>query len=96
MLGASSPDLDSHYSKTLALAAENGLWPSSGSAFSDKGRSPLSDVSSNSAGGRGKLCRQPPHSHSMVAGGFPEMSYTTREIPGTSLTMRRETSSRKS
>ena len=22
-------------------------------------------------------------SHSIVAGGFPEMSYTTREIPGT-------------
>jgi hypothetical protein len=28
------------------------------------------------------------HSHSIVAGGLPEMSYTTREIPGTSLTMR--------
>jgi hypothetical protein len=36
------------------------------------------------------------HSHSMVAGGFPEMSYTTREMPGTSLTIRRDTSSRKS
>lgn len=31
------------------------------------------------------------YSHSMVAGGLPEMSYTTREMPGTSLTMRRET-----
>jgi len=28
------------------------------------------------------------HSHSIVAGGLPEMSYTTRDIPGTSLTMR--------
>src|SRR5271167_4907152 len=28
------------------------------------------------------------YSHSIVAGGFPEMSYTTREIPGTSLTIR--------
>ena len=37
-----------------------------------------------------------PYSHSIVAGGFPEMSYTTREIPGTSLTMRRETTSRNS
>ena len=36
----------------------------------------------------GKLCRQPRHSHSIVAGGFPEMSYTTREMPGTSLIMR--------
>src|SRR5690349_8234593 len=36
------------------------------------------------------------HSHSMVAGGFPEMSYTTREMPFTSLTMRREHTSRKS
>ena len=38
----------------------------------------------------------PPHSHSMVAGGFPEMSYTTREMPFTSFTMRREQMSRKS
>jgi len=36
------------------------------------------------------------YSHSIVAGGFPEMSYTTREMPFTSLTMRRETRSRKS
>src|SRR5690606_18369274 len=33
------------------------------------------------------------HSHSMVAGGFPEMSYTTREIPSTSLMIRRATRS---
>jgi hypothetical protein len=32
----------------------------------------------------------------MVAGGFPEMSYTTREMPFTSLTIRREQMSRKS
>ena len=38
----------------------------------------------------------PGHSHSIVAGGFPEMSYVTREMPGTSLMMRRETRSRKS
>ena len=31
------------------------------------------------------------HSHSMVAGGLPEMSYTTRLIPRTSLMMRLET-----
>jgi len=31
------------------------------------------------------------HSHSMVAGGFPEMSYTTRLMPRTSLMMRLET-----
>src|SRR6476619_8284576 len=30
------------------------------------------------------------HSHSMVAGGFELMSYTTRLTPGTSLTMRYE------
>ncbi len=36
------------------------------------------------------------HSHSIVAGGFPEMSYTTREMPFTSFTMRREHRSRKS
>jgi len=36
------------------------------------------------------------YSHSIVAGGFPEMSYTTREIPETSLTMRRETWARNS
>src|SRR2546421_253183 len=36
------------------------------------------------------------YSHSMVAGGLLEMSYTTREMPATSLTMRRETSSRNS
>ena len=38
----------------------------------------------------------PPHSHSIVAGGFPEMSYTTREIPGTSLITRCATRSRNS
>ena len=31
------------------------------------------------------------HSHSIVAGGLPEMSYTTRLIPRTSLMMRLET-----
>ena len=31
------------------------------------------------------------HSHSMVAGGFPEISYTTRLMPRTSLMMRLET-----
>jgi len=36
------------------------------------------------------------HSHSIVAGGFPEMSYVTREMPFTSLMMRRLTRSRKS
>ena len=36
------------------------------------------------------------HSHSIVAGGFPEMSYVTREMPGTSLMMRRDTWSKKS
>src|SRR5690242_12519782 len=30
------------------------------------------------------------HSHSIVAGGLPEMSYTTREMPATSLMMRLE------
>ena len=35
------------------------------------------------------LADESPHSHSIVAGGLPEMSYTTREMPGTSLTMRR-------
>ena len=30
------------------------------------------------------------YSHSMVAGGFDEMSYTTRFTPGTSLTIRDE------
>src|SRR5690606_5959206 len=36
------------------------------------------------------------HSHSIVAGGLPEMSYTTREMPSISLMMRRQTRSRKS
>ena len=36
------------------------------------------------------------YSHSMVAGGLPEMSYTTREIPGTSLITRCATRSRNS
>jgi hypothetical protein len=36
------------------------------------------------------------HSHSMVAGGFPEMSYTTREIPRTSLMIRCATRSKNS
>ena len=35
-------------------------------------------------------CRTWAHSHSIVAGGLPETSYTTRERPGTSLMMRRE------
>ena len=35
-------------------------------------------------------CRSWAHSHSIVAGGLPETSYTTRERPGTSLMMRRE------
>lgn len=34
------------------------------------------------------LCRTRDHSHSIVAGGFPEMSYTTRLIPRTSLMIR--------
>ena len=33
----------------------------------------------------------PAHSHSIVAGGLPEMSYTTRLMPRTSLIMRFET-----
>ncbi|VWC91831.1 hypothetical protein BLA50215_01963 [Burkholderia lata] len=33
-------------------------------------------------------CRTPDHSHSIVAGGLPEMSYTTRLIPRTSLMIR--------
>src|SRR5882757_4100809 len=36
------------------------------------------------------------YSHSIVAGGLPEMSYTTREMPETSFTMRRDTCSRNS
>ena len=36
------------------------------------------------------------YSHSIVAGGFDETSYTTRFTPGTSLTMRAETRSRRS
>ena len=35
-------------------------------------------------------------SHSIVAGGLPEMSYTTRDTPDISLMMRREERSRKS
>src|SRR5688500_6113108 len=34
------------------------------------------------------------HSHSIVAGGFPEISYTTRLIPRTSLMIRFETRER--
>ena len=36
------------------------------------------------------------YSHSIVAGGFPLMSYTTREIPFTSLIMRLDTLPNKS
>ena len=36
------------------------------------------------------------YSHSIVAGGFPEMSYVTRDTPWTSLMMRRATRSRNS
>jgi len=36
------------------------------------------------------------HSHSIVAGGLPEISYATREIPLTSLMIRRDTSSKNS
>lgn len=37
-----------------------------------------------------------PYSHSIVAGGFPEISYVTRETPLISLMMRRDTWSRNS
>jgi len=37
-----------------------------------------------------------PYSHSMVAGGLPEISYATREMCGTSLMIRRDTVSRNS
>ena len=37
------------------------------------------------------LCRTGNHSHSIVAGGLPEMSYTTRLMPRTSLMMRFDT-----
>lgn len=36
-------------------------------------------------------CRTRDHSHSIVAGGFPEMSYTARLIPRTSLMIRFDT-----
>ncbi|SDX87256.1 hypothetical protein SAMN05421755_100120 [Nitrosomonas sp. Nm33] len=36
-------------------------------------------------------CRTRDHSHSIVAGGLPEISYTTRLIPRTSLIIRLET-----
>ncbi len=36
-------------------------------------------------------CQPRHHSHSIVAGGLPEMSYTTRLIPRTSLMMRLDT-----
>lgn len=36
------------------------------------------------------------HSHSMVPGGFPVTSYTTREMPATSLTIRSDTCARNS
>ncbi len=39
---------------------------------------------------------RPTHSHSIVAGGFPLMSYTTRDTPRTSLMIRFETRPRKS
>jgi len=48
---------------------------------------------------RGKtrpLSRAFPYSHSIVAGGLLDISYVTREMPFTSLMMRRETSSRNS
>jgi hypothetical protein len=45
---------------------------------------------------RDTLGKRPGHSHSIVAGGLPEMSYTTREMPGTSLITRCETRSRNS
>src|SRR5690348_7033214 len=40
--------------------------------------------------------RERAHSHSMVAGGFPLTSYTTREMPRSSLMMRLDTLPRKS
>ena len=39
---------------------------------------------------------RPPYSHSIVAGGFPLMSYTTRDTPRTSLMIRFDTRPRKS
>lgn len=42
------------------------------------------------------LWRTSTHSHSIVAGGFPEMSYTTRDTPCSSLMMRLLTVPRKS
>ena len=46
----------------------------------------------------GMVCPAKPkaYSHSMVAGGFEEMSYTTRLIPETSLTIREEIFARSS
>src|SRR5215218_1233148 len=44
---------------------------------------------------RQKLCGGR-HSHSIVLGGFDEMSYTTRFTPRTSLVIREETRARKS
>ena len=49
----------------------------------------------SAAGWHRRVRRRPPrlhaHSHSIVAGGLPEMSYTTRLMPRTSLMMRLET-----
>src|SRR5262245_29912385 len=41
-------------------------------------------------------CETSTHSHSIVAGGLPEMSYTTRLMPCTSLMMRFEVRASKS
>ena len=40
---------------------------------------------------RGRIVRQFPYSHSIVAGGLPNMSYTTRDTPAISMTRLRLT-----
>jgi len=66
-------------SRTYRSRRNESLNPCHGWAFSDV-RYPLK---------RGETSAD--HSHSIVAGGFPEMSYTTRLMPRTSLMMRFET-----
>lgn len=59
-------------------------------------RADWEDTAQNSNAGQPSTLRRwlksaTPHSHSMVAGGLPEMSYTTRLMPRTSLMMRFDT-----
>jgi hypothetical protein len=104
-----SPDRSREYGPSsvadgLTGAPNEGLGASYVASLGATGRPSATDDGPYSRERSGEISRRSdavsdpprPYSHSMVAGGFEEMSYTTRLMPRTSLMMRDEMRARSS